>query len=351
MTFKMRYKIAVLTLAVALLGSNDLLAGNKDRAGSAGGTQLLINPWARSAGLGNSNMASIGGLESSFLNVAGLAFTKRTEVGFTYSDYLSGSDISVNAFGIAQRIGETSVLSLSVSSMNIGDIQITTEDVPAGGIGDFSPTFSNLALSYAKEFSNSIYGGITFRVISESISNITSSGIALDAGIRYVTGERDHVNFGIALKNVGPPITPKGDGLNTPVIIISNGTAINADQRVASSELPSLVNIGFSYNFLFNENMDLTASGQFTSNSFSRDQIGLGAELNMKSLFQLRAGYLWEDKITSDTESTTALTGLTAGGSVGIPLGSDGRHMGFDYSYRTTVNFGGIHSIGAHITL
>jgi len=273
MTFKMRYKIAVLTLAVALLGSNDLLAGNKDRAGSAGGTQLLINPWARSAGLGNSNMASIGGLESSFLNVAGLAFTKRTEVGFTYSDYLSGSDISVNAFGIAQRIGETSVLSLSVSSMNIGDIQITTEDVPAGGIGDFSPTFSNLALSYAKEFSNSIYGGITFRVISESISNITSSGIALDAGIRYVTGERDHVNFGIALKNVGPPITPKGDGLNTPVIIISNGTAINADQRVASSELPSLVNIGFSYNFLFNENMDLTASGQFTSNSFSRKNL------------------------------------------------------------------------------
>lgn len=351
MNFKMKNITVLVSLLMLLAIPSESWAGNKDRAGSAGATQLLINPWARAGGLANSNMASIRGLESSFLNVAGLAFTKRTELGFTYNDYLVGSDIKINAFGIAQRISETSVLSLSVSSMNIGDIEITTEDIPDGGIGNFTPTFSNLSLSYAKEFSNSIYGGVTFRVISETISNIRSSGISLDAGIRYVTGERDQLKFGIALKNVGPPIKPQGDGITTPVVIISNGTAINADQRVASAELPSLVNIGFSYDFIINENMDLTASSQFTSNSFSRDQIGLGAELDMKNLFQLRAGYLWEDKITNDIESTTAFTGLSFGGSVGVPVGDDGRHIGFDYSFRSTVNFGGTHSIGAHITL
>jgi len=149
----------IISLLALVLVPSESWAGNKDRAGSAGASQLLINPWARSGGLGNSNMASVRGLESSFLNVAGLASTKRTEIGFTYSDYLVGSDIKINAFGISQRVGETSVLSLTVSSMNVGDIEITTEDIPDGGIGNFSPTFSNLALSYAKEFSNSIYGG------------------------------------------------------------------------------------------------------------------------------------------------------------------------------------------------
>ncbi len=350
MNLKMKNIAIVISLLALILAPTESWAGNKDRAGSAGATQLLINPWARSAGLGNSNMASITGLESSFLNVAGLAFTKRTEIGFTFSDYLVGSDIQINAFGLSQRVGETSVLSLTVSSMNLGEIDITTEDLPDGGIGTFNPIYTNLALSYAKEFSNSIYAGFTFRVISESISNIKTSGVALDAGIKYITGDRDQVKFGIALKNVGPPISPEGDGLATPAVL-PNGTELNINQQVSISELPSAVNIGLSYDFVLNDNMDLTASGQFISNSFSRDQIGLGAELDLKELFQLRAGYLWEDEISNDTETTTAYRGLSFGGTVAIPLGDDGRHLGFDYSYRNTINFAGVHSIGAHFTL
>lgn len=326
-------------------------AGNKDRAGSAGGSQLLINPWARTGGLANSNTASIRGVESPFLNVAGLAFTRRTEISFTNSNYLVGADIDINSFGLSQRVGETSVLALTITSFSFGDIPITTVDIPEGGIGTFSPTFSTIGLSYAKEFSNSIYGGITLRVLSESISNVNASGVAFDAGIQYVTGERDQVQFGISLKNVGPTMKYEGDGLSTAVTVISNGTSINLDQKSAELELPSLVNIGFGYNFLLNEDMNLLASGQFTSNSFSRDQVGLGAEFDFKKLFQLRAGYLWEDQITNDIERTTALTGPTAGLSVNIPIGKNETRLGFDYSYRTTVNFDGVHSIGAHIEL
>ncbi|MFK7757007.1 MAG: PorV/PorQ family protein [Flavobacteriales bacterium] len=341
--------LAVLT--VLLTSPLDMLAGNKDRAGSAGAPQLLINPWARSGGLANSNMASIRGVESVFLNVAGLAFTDRTELVFTNSNYLVGSDISINSFALGQRVSETSVLSLSVMSMSFGDIPITTTDIPDGGIGNFSPTFSNLALSYAKEFSNSIYGGITMRVVSESISNVNASGISFDAGIQYITGERDQVKFGISLKNVGPTMRYEGDGLSTAVSVLENGAQLNLNQKSANLELPSLVHIGFGYDFLFNENMSLMTSAQFTSNSFSRDQIGLGADLNFKDRFNLRAGYLWEDQITDDIERTTALTGLTAGLSVNVPLGKNESSIGFDYNYRTTVNFDGVHSIGAHINL
>ena len=75
-------------LLIALLGASTAFAGNPDRAGSAGAGQLLINPWAASNGLAGTNMASVTGLESTFSNVAGLAFV---ELAFMNSMYLSGT--------------------------------------------------------------------------------------------------------------------------------------------------------------------------------------------------------------------------------------------------------------------
>ena len=158
-------------LLLALLAIGSAFAGNPDRAGSAGASQLLINPWSASSGLAGTDMASVKGLESTFLNVAGLAFVQRNELAFANSMYLGGTGISVNALGFATKVGDSGVLGLSVTSMNIGDIMITTEDLPEGGIGSFSPAFSNIGITYSKEFSNSIYGGLALRVIGESISN------------------------------------------------------------------------------------------------------------------------------------------------------------------------------------
>ena len=31
--------------------------------------------------------------------------------------------------------------------------------------------------------------------------------VAIDAGIRYVTGDQEHIKFSISLKNVGPPMS------------------------------------------------------------------------------------------------------------------------------------------------
>ena len=97
-------------------------------------------------------------------------------------------------------------------NMSFGELDITTEDKPEGGIGTFSPKVSIFALSYAKSFSNSISGGITVKGVSESMSNAKASGVAFDMGVRYVTGENDRVKFGIALRNVGPKMKFEGDG-------------------------------------------------------------------------------------------------------------------------------------------
>jgi len=234
-------------------------------------------------------------------------------------------------------------------TMGFGDIPITTEDLPEGGIGTFSPSFSNIGVTYSKAFSNSIYGGITMRVVSEAISNVRSSGVCFDAGIRYVSGDR--LNFGIALRNVGAPMRFAGDGLTVTATPQGSATSLTMLQRSERYELPSLVNIGFGYDVFQSELMNATLTGQFISNSFTKDQFGGGLQFSYNERFEIRAGYLWEQGVGSEDAITTAFTGPAAGFSVKLPASQDGAVIGIDYGYRTTNPFDGNHSIGIHLAI
>ena len=342
---------AILPLFALLLAGTTALAGNPDRAGSAGAGQLLINPWAQSNGLAGTNMATVQGLESCFLNIAGLAFVEKNELSFANTQYLSGSGISVNSVGFATKVGGEAVLGITVMTMGFGDINITTVDLPEGGIGTFSPSFSNIGVSYSKAFSNSIYGGMTVRIFGEAISNVRASGVAFDAGIRYISPIDERLTFGIALRNVGAPMRFAGDGLTVTATPQGSATSLTVLQRAERYELPSLVNIGFGYDVVSLEDVKGTLTGQFVSNSFTKDQFGAGFEFQYKESLTLRAGYMWEQGLIGSEAITTAYTGPAAGLTVSVPAGQDGGRIGLDYGYRTTNPFGGNHSIGLHISL
>jgi hypothetical protein len=341
-------------LSVMLTSFVSVNAGNEDRAGSAGATELLINPWTRSSGWGDAGVSSITGLEAIFTNVAGLAYTDKTEIIFGRTNWLGSiSGIGLNSAGLAQRVGETSVIGISIASMNYGDIPITTTELPEGGIGNFSPKSMNFNLAFAKQFSSSISGGLNVKIVSQSISNTRAQGVGFDAGIRYVTGENDHIKFAISLKNVGPPMSFSGDGLSIDMLNPSTSLLIGSQQRVSDFELPSQLHIGASYDFIFNENNLLTMGTTFTSNSFSRDQWRLGAKYVLKSSkahFVLRGGFVYEKDIFNSENMATALAGPTGGFTVDFPMGENGTTLGLDYAYRHSI-LGGIHTVGGRINL
>lgn len=339
-------------------------AGNKSRVGEAGATELKINPWAASSGLAGSNTASVIGIESMNLNIAGLAFINKTEIALTSTNWLSGSNISINALGIGQRLSESSVLGIGITAMSFGKMDVTTFNQPEiGQNGTFSPLFLNIGLSYAKAFSNSIYGGVTVRSVSQQIANSTCRGIALDAGIRYVTGGKlNPIKFGISLRNVGPKLQYTGDGFSETVVF--NDVEYTLEQRSQGFEMPALLNIGASYDFNFGY-IDstkksvpmhiITVSGNFLSNSFGKDQMMLGVEYGFNKIFKVRGGYAYESGLAGSRASkdfTNAFTGPTAGASLYLPLNKiTGSNISFDYSYRATVSFNGTHSFGLKINL
>jgi hypothetical protein len=354
----LNYLIGITLTCLLIFPANNAFSGNEDRSGQAGASELLINPWARSSGWGGVNTASVRGLESMYSNIAGLAFTKNTELIFSHTQWLKGSDINIMSFGFAQSMGETSVLAISIMSMQFGDIEITTYDHPdpsEGSIGTFSPNLMNINIAYAKVFSNSIYGGLNVKIISESMSDVSAQGIAIDAGIQYVTGATENIKFGIALKNIGPTLKFTGDGMSFRGIVPAhndNNDQFTVEQRSAEFELPALLNIGAAYDFHIKNQHTLTLAANFTSNSFTKDQYILGLEYRLKSYLMLRGAYTYEDGITTSEERTTVFTGPSAGMTVQVPLNKEkGTNFSLDYSYRATNPFDGTHTIGARITL
>jgi len=346
------YRNLIVILIVALIFpiAESTFAGNKDRSGQAGATELLINPWARSSGWASANMSRVRGLEAIWGNVAGTAFTDKTQLIFSNTQWLKGTGTNIMSFGISQRVGDAGALSISVMSMSFGEIDIRTVDNPDETQGTFEPNLMNFSLAYAKAFSNSIYAGVVVKVIQESISDVTASGFAIDAGIQYVTGADEQISFGINIKNWGPKMMFTGDGLSIRTIISGQESSFTVDQRSMAFEIPAQLNIGAAYDFLFPKDYRLTLAGIFTSNSFSQDQYALGLEFSLKEVVMIRSGYSYEkgmfEEITSP-ENVNINNGLSAGLSVQVPLNKEkGSFIGIDYAYRESQSFNGNHTIG-----
>ena len=96
-------KIFAVVVILSAMTAQSAMAGNDERRGTAGASELLINPWARSTGWGGVNISSVRGIDAMFNNAAGLAFVKNIEVAYTNtilyggkSGFNSGASININ---------------------------------------------------------------------------------------------------------------------------------------------------------------------------------------------------------------------------------------------------------------
>lgn len=327
------------------MGSS-LYAGNPQRVGQSGASELLINPWAGNSGWGGVNVAGITGVEASFLNVAGTASTARTDVAFSNTQWLVNSGIAVNAFGFVQKLGN-GVLGANVVALDYGEWEITDEANPDGGIGSISPSTISIGVSYAQKFTDNISGGVNIKVYNSSFTNLSATAVCFDAGVQYHAGADEELKFGVTLKNVGPAASFSGDGQVVNLPSPSGGYTQAYQERSSDFELPALLALGASYDFNFTDQR-FTVAGSFQSNSFEKDQYTLGGEYAMKETVIVHAGYTFFDNSDND-KITTVFTGVSAGLGINVPLGEN-KFM-VDYSYRATNPFAGIHSIGVTFSL
>ncbi|MEL6357916.1 MAG: PorV/PorQ family protein, partial [Bacteroidota bacterium] len=252
--------------------------------------------------------------------------------------------------GIVSKTGK-GAFGVSIMSLDFGDIPVTTENQPEGTGADLNLSFLNIGIGYSHVFENKVSVGILLRAVSESTTDVSSFGFAIDAGVQYVTGENDEFKFGISLRNIGSRMQFSGQGLATAATTEEDRTLTLA-QRATGFEMPSMLNVGASYDFLGSvEDHRITLFGNFTANSFGRDQIGGALEYSFRDRFFLRGGYR-TDMETSELTETPLYDGISGGVGIRVPFSKDDRSSAFsvDYAYRSTRIYDGTHNIGLTVS-
>lgn len=349
-----------LAIAILCIGTH-AFAGNKDRTGQAGASEMLINPWGQTNGLFGMNTSYVGGIEAMKSNIAGMAQVKNTEFGIAHNTYLTGSKVTIANLGLAQRIGSAGVIGLNIMSTGFGEITITDVDNPSGS-GTYKPQFLNLSFGYARTFNSNIHAGVAATLISQQVSNIRATGACFEAGIQYVTGKRDNFHFGVTLRNIGTNMRFTGNGFN--IITEAPNTSnyqMNRQTPTDKFEMPTYLNFGASYDFYLDERYTdgsaedkpkhrLTGMLNFTSNSFLNDYMGGGVEYSYKETFMVRTAYRYEKSIGNATNSVTMFTGIAAGASIQRGIGEKGPIVAVDYAYRPTQRpNNGVHTVSLRI--
>lgn len=255
-------------------------ARNK-RIGSAAATELLIPVGARDLAMGGSSIAISEGVEAIHWNPAGLGrLATSAEALVSTMSYIA--DIRLNYGAVGVSFGGFGVIGLSVRSLDFGDIPLTTADDPEGRAGrTFSPSFITVGLTYARAFTDAITAGGTFKVISEKMARANGSGVAVDLGVQYHSVGGIHgLDFGVALKNFGTQVSFGGTGLLHKATS-SEGRRPEQFYRseAASFELPSVVEIGVTYERSISENLNWCANGAFVNNNLALDGYRLGGEV------------------------------------------------------------------------
>lgn len=349
----------ILSVVLVCASVNTAEAGNPDRQGEAGAYELLMNPWARSAGLHSMNTANITGVDALRVNVAGAARINQLQVNLGYAEYLQGSGITMQSAGLAQKVGENGALAVSLMSLNFGDIPVTTTAQPEGTGSTFSPSFINIGVGYSHIFENKVSVGVLFRAVNERIADLSAGTFAIDAGVQYVTGDNDNFRLGISLRNVGGSMRFEGEGIVRSINIQDGGQTFGlaVEERTAEFELQSQLNLGASYDFFLGSKSKLTVLGNFTSNAFSQDQYGGGIEFTYNNFLVLRGAYRYE--VGSENVETAPLyTGVAGGFTIQLPLDKEakkeglfGTQLSIDYGYRASRILGGTHNIGLRFDL
>ena len=342
---KISYRI-IFIISIFLLGIDSVFAGGGPRNGTGGATELLIPVGAQGMALSGSNIASSNGLDALFWNPAGVSHIKNSAVAtFSHMNYIA--NIGVEYGAVAANFEGFGIVSLALKSLNIDAIPITTNEQPDGTGQTYTPQFIVAGASYSRELTDRIAIGVTFNYLSETLAQVSATGVAFNAGLQYNNlGDIDGLSFGLVIKNIGPQMSFSGTGLLVQASPTgSTSSTTNAFNRgpsyysinAASFDLPAAFELGFGYKPLVDDLNSVQLSANYQNNNFFGDLYNLGGEYSYNKTLFLRAGYAYSPK----GQDPNYIYGLTAGAGISYNLGSV--DLTVDYAFRNVKYFSANH--------
>ena len=205
-------KFLALTLALAYMcGAADKAEATPESRAAV--LFLLIEPGARSIGMGESYVAIADDATASYFNPAALSGQTKRKLNFTHTKWLPGlaDDLSYEFLGYAQPLEGWGNIGFNVALLNLGE-QVRTNE--RGTVeGTFSSYDLAVSAAYGSDISDKMSAGIGLKFIRSNLADQGAgiergSGVgnsfAADLGLLWKIAPT--LSFGAALRNMGPKI-------------------------------------------------------------------------------------------------------------------------------------------------
>ena len=339
--FNKSFSIPVIVIFIVL--NVFVNADDVTKTGTTAAKFLSIGIGARANAMGGSFSSIADDASALYWNPAGISYIDSYQGLFTYTSMFA--DINLNYFGIVIPGGEFGNFGFSVTALDYGDMEVTTEENPDGIGLTFSANSFAFGLSYGRKITENLVLGATVKYIKESISNSSAEGISFDIGTIFNTPFYG-IRFSSSISNYGTKMKMEGEDLlvRHDPDPTSRGTnsAIDANFSTDEFELPLKLQIGLSRDFYVMENQRLTLSVDAAHPNDNSQYVNMGGELALfnETVF-LRGGY-----------KTLFLVDSQEGLTLGFGLHYEGLELfalSVDYSYQKLDYLDNVHSFGLMI--
>jgi len=278
-----------------------------------------------------------GDVSSLAWNPAGIGTIYNLELSAEHNAWVAGIDH--NFIGLVVPVTEQFNLGFHTVYLTSGDIEITTIDNPEGTGQYYDALDVAVGVTSSVRLTSQLTFATTVKYIEERIFEVTSSGLAIDAGAWYATEFRG-LTIGFAVSNLGFDQTFSGRQLEVNYDPGTPGEPpVNAELAAEPFKLPILFRASGSFDFfeMFMEPLDdhkLLTVVDFIQHSDSEERAILGAEYTWQDLLSIRSGY----------EFNADELAWSVGGGVRVDVSEF--MIGFDYAASSLGRFGLGHRIG-----
>jgi hypothetical protein len=297
------------------------------KVGTTIGQFLKIEPSARASAMGNAGTSLYGEASSLYYNPASAGRLRHSDVQFTYSNWIAGIAYDYAALSIyVQSVG---TISLQATSLNSGDIAVTTVNQPLGTGENYTVSDFAMGLGYSLMLTDRVSVGILVNYIQETIWHSSLSNFGINLGVQYQV-ESEGLTIGASLLNFGPRAGYNGRDLyvdyNQDPAIHGQNDQLPAELRTDSYSLPTTFRVGISYPLKFNESNMILVSADLLHPNDNNESIDVGGEWIIFKDFALRGGY--RNLFLQDSEG-----GLVLGAGVKLDLVDNQYNLRFDYAW------------------
>jgi hypothetical protein len=332
-------KLLIFIMLIGILPCN-ILGQKVTKTGTTAAKFLSIGIGPRAISMGGAFSSVANDASAIYWNPAGIAFSDQFQGFFTNTALFAG--ISLNYIGLDLPAGDIGSFAASVTAINYGTMQVTTENQPEGTGESFSPGSYAIGFSYARFITEDFIVGATAKFITENIFHSNATGFAVDIGTIFKTPFYG-VRFASSVSNFGTKMQMSGSDLlnRTNVDPARKGSNNTIDDYIATDQfdLPLKLQVGLSKDFMFMENERFTLSADGIIPNDNNESVNVGGELALfDDMFSLRGGY--KSLFLTDSQE-----GLTLG--VGFKYKRPGFiDIGIDYSYQKYKYLGSVSSFG-----